>query len=160
MFGFPDIVFEGDSAFPRLLQREAETDADIVLGLFPTDRPDTVDMVRLDRGRVCDFVIRPAHTDLSLCWAIAIWTPTFTHFLHEHLKAHRASAATSPELSVGHVIQAAVQAGLRVDGVPVSETPFYDIGTPDGLARALKDWQHVFSNSSPSLLARALMTRA
>ena len=142
-FGFPDIVFEGDSAVLRLLQHQAESGADVVLGLFPADQPASVDMVALDPGgRVRDLVFRPPQTDLPWCWALAVWTPVFTHFLHEHLKAHESAAGSSPELSVGHVVQAALGAGVLVHGVPVSDKPFCDIGTADGLERALRTWQH------------------
>ena len=40
-----------------------------------------------------------------------------------------------PELSVGAVIQAAIRAGLRIEGVPVSDVPDLDIGTPEGSAK-------------------------
>jgi glucose-1-phosphate thymidylyltransferase len=138
-FGFPDIVCEGEAAFVELLRRQKDGSADVVLGLFPAVRPETVDMVQLDpSGRVNDLVFHPTRTDLSLCWALAVWTPGFTEFLHEYLRTRVASAASSPELSVGHVIQAALRAGLRVDGVPVSDKPFHDIGTPEGLRDALR----------------------
>jgi hypothetical protein len=36
------------------------------------------------------------------------------------------------------VIQAAIENGLRVNAIPVSDEPFLDIGTPEGLTLALK----------------------
>jgi hypothetical protein len=38
---------------------------------------------------------------------------------------------------VGHVIEAAIEAGLHIEGVPISEQPFLDIGTPDDLLQAI-----------------------
>jgi glucose-1-phosphate thymidylyltransferase len=35
VFGFPDIIFQPDNAFASLLARQAESSADLVLGLFP-----------------------------------------------------------------------------------------------------------------------------
>ena len=35
--GFPDIIFNHDRAFEKLLNRQADTNADVVLGLFSTD---------------------------------------------------------------------------------------------------------------------------
>ena len=35
LFGFPDILFGPDDAFERLLNRLHESEAEIVLGLFP-----------------------------------------------------------------------------------------------------------------------------
>ena len=37
-FGYPDVLFEPDDAFVRLLSQLAVSDSDIVLGVFPADR--------------------------------------------------------------------------------------------------------------------------
>jgi glucose-1-phosphate thymidylyltransferase len=138
-FGFPDILFEAHSAFTDLLRRQKTSDADIVLGLFPADEPQKMDMVDLNgAGCVREIVIQPAQTDLCYSWDVAIWKPAFTEFLHEYLAAHRASAATSPELSVGAVVRAAIPNKLRVEAIPLSEEPYLDIGTPEGLVKAFK----------------------
>jgi glucose-1-phosphate thymidylyltransferase len=61
-FGFPDIIFQPEDAFVQLLARQASTKAGIVLGLFPTDQPQKVDMVDLDDdGRIRLIEIKPAH---------------------------------------------------------------------------------------------------
>jgi glucose-1-phosphate thymidylyltransferase len=138
-FGFPDILFNGNDAFRQLLTEQKTSAADILLGLFPASRPETMDMVDLDEnGRVREIVIKPRDTQLQYSWDIAIWTPTFTEFLHQYLARHKASAALSPELSVGEVIQAAIRQNLRVNGLQVSEEPYLDIGTPHGLGEALR----------------------
>ncbi|HZA52669.1 MAG TPA: sugar phosphate nucleotidyltransferase [Candidatus Udaeobacter sp.] len=138
-FGFPDIVFEGDNAFRQLLSQQALSDADIVLGLFPADRPEKMDVVELGKnGRVTDLVIQPHQTRLQYSWDVAVWTPRFTEFLHSYLAAQKTVAPSHAELSVGHVIQAAIRDGLRVEGVPVSDEPYLDIGTPEGLTKAIK----------------------
>ena len=55
-----------------------------------------------------------------------------------HLTAQKASAATSPEISVGQVIQAAIDRELRVEAMQVSNEPYLDIGTPEDLLKAVK----------------------
>ena len=40
VFGFPDIIFQPDNAFIQLLARQAATNADIVLGIFPAHQLD------------------------------------------------------------------------------------------------------------------------
>src|SRR4030066_731343 len=51
--GFPDIVFHPDDAFVRLLAKQKESNADIVLGLFPASQPHKTDMVELNAdGRI------------------------------------------------------------------------------------------------------------
>jgi glucose-1-phosphate thymidylyltransferase len=136
-FGFPDILFDGDDAFRQLLSYQTTSDADILLGLFPADQPEKMDMVDVEEnGRVRAIVIKPPQTQLQYSWAVAIWTPVFTQFLHNYLANDKTLVATQPELSVGHVIEAAASAGLRVEGFPVSGEPYLDIGSSEGLANA------------------------
>lgn len=145
VFGFPDIIFHPSDAFTRLLAKQAETKADIVLGLFPTNRPEKSDMVELDDvGRVRQIVIKPAQTHLRWTWIIAVWTPVFTRFMHKYL-FERVSAlppevlAVGAELQLGALIQAAIRTGLKAETVTFPTGHFLDIGTPDDLQRALQD---------------------
>lgn len=145
-FGFPDILFDVDDAFVTLLDRQAAIGADVVLGLFPVERPWTMDMVELnDKGEVTAFIIKPSVSKIGYGWIIAVWTPVFTEYLHKHLRSlqHQRegpsenSAENRPELSVGHVLQAALRDGLRMHGVQFPQGSYLDIGTPDGLSRAV-----------------------
>lgn len=139
LFGFPDIQFHPVDAFRRLTARLENSSAEIVLGLFPTDRPHKMDMVRCDdAGRVLQLEIKPAATELRHTWIIAAWTPVFTAFLHAYLKTHRASCSRpeSPEPHVGTVIQAALASGMPVAGEMFDDGWVLDIGTPEDLERA------------------------
>jgi glucose-1-phosphate thymidylyltransferase len=123
-FGFPDIIFE-----------------DVVVGIFPADRPQKVDMVDLrDDGRIERLVIKPQETKFRYTWGIAVWTSVFTHFMHEYLAAIAEKAARQSELFVGDVFNEAIQEGLKVEGMLVSDKPFLDIGTGDDLLRAVKNY--------------------
>ncbi|VAW79594.1 hypothetical protein MNBD_GAMMA14-2666 [hydrothermal vent metagenome] len=136
--GFPDMVFAPGDLFGQLLAHRATTDADVVLGLFPANRPDKVDMVETnEEGEVKRIVVKPAHTDLQLTWGVAVWSSTFSHFMHEFLQSHRAIAAETPELFVGDIIQAAIEHGLNIQAIQVSRHPFLDIGTSDDLHRII-----------------------
>src|SRR5262249_54782833 len=140
-FGFPDILFQPDDAFTQLLTYQKDSQPDFLLGLFPADQPQKVDMVDLDDdGRVRQIALKPRRSQLRYTWAIAVWTPLFTQFLHEYVAARKTSLATQPEVSVGHVVQAAIEAGLRVEAVPVSDEPFVDIGAPEDLSRAVRSF--------------------
>jgi len=148
-FGFPDIIFQPDDAFVQLLNRQVDTNANIVLGLFPIDQPQKWDMVDLDEnGRIRRIVIKPIQTHLRYTWAIAIWTPVFTHFMHEYLSTIQEvkeqdnaenNASEQRELYVGDVIQAAIDNDLQVEGVLFPDNTCLDIGTPDDLFRAIRD---------------------
>lgn len=145
-FGFPDNIFQPADAFVRLLARQSESRADIVLGLFPTHQPDKVDMVDLDSdGRICGIQIKPAHTQLRYTWLIAVWTPEFTHFMHEYVAAGRkkndkksgVSYVEEQELFVGDVIQSAFEHDMRVDSVVFTDGNYLDIGTPEDMVKAV-----------------------
>lgn len=136
--GFPDILFEPADAYARLLERQDATGADLVLGLFPTARCQTTDMVDCGPdGRVRRIEVRPASTSLRFNWLIAVWTPVFTRHLHEWFRA--AATAGEGELQIGAVVRAAVEAEMRVEGVEFPEGWFRDVGTPGDLAEAMRD---------------------
>ena len=136
-FGFPDILFDPVDALAALVRRQAETDAPVVLGLFPPLRPERVDMVETDEvGRVRRITIKPARTDLSLAWILAVWTAEFTRLL-----VGRATAAGpgGRELYVGDVLQEAIDDGLDVRSVAFPEGAFVDVGTPEDALAAIAD---------------------
>ena len=86
VFGFPDIVVTPCDVCRRLLVRQEDTNADIVLGLFEAQDPQKMDMVECEEdGRVRKIEIKPVSTDLQRTWIIAVWTPKFTKFMHEQL---------------------------------------------------------------------------
>ncbi len=138
-FGFPDILFRPDDAFVQLRSNLSSSSASVLLGLFPAKEPEKVDMVDIEQnGRVLRVLVKPATTKLTYTWGIALWTPVFTEFLHDFVSTRSLSAAGQPEVNVGNVIQAAIEAGFEVEAIPVSGEPYLDIGTPEGLALALR----------------------
>lgn len=137
MFGFADVLFKPDDTFVRLRDHLTATDADIVLGLFPAQPPYECDMVAMDdAGRVQRILVKPGQTELHYTWIMAVWTPLFTQFLHDQVTAmdpEEFHNGTRGELFMGHVIQAAIDAKLRVEAVRFPDNSYTDIGTPDGL---------------------------
>ena len=138
-FGFPDIYFESEDTFIRLLNKLNEDHSDLVLGLFPSDRPHKADLVDIDQeGKIRNIVIKPRQTNLRFTWGVAVWTPVFTQFMHRYVKECESSAAEKNELFISEVVLSAIAGGLQVGAVIVSEKAFLDIGTPDDLFRAIK----------------------
>ena len=141
-FGFPDIQFTGEDAFDQLFDRQSTTGADVVLGLFPTAQPDKADMVAADPdGRVRRIVVKPADTDLTRTWIIAVWTPVFTTYLHRFVHERmttRGLSLAGEEVHVGDVVQAAIDDGVAVDSVAFPDATFRDVGTPDGLLATMR----------------------
>ena len=148
--GFPDVIFQPDDAFVQLLGRQAATNADVVLGLFPAYQPQKCDMVDVDNeGRVRRIVIKPLETHLRYTWMIAVWTPVFTRFMHEYLAAIQKvserddagnNALEQRELFVGDIIQAAIHDDLQVDAFLFPDGTYLDIGTPDNLVKAVRNF--------------------
>lgn len=137
--GFPDILFSPEDGFGLILKKLKSMKVDVVLGLFPADRPEKVDMVDMSENQfVRNIIIKPEKTYLKLTWGIAVWRPSFTQFLYEYLsKLQRIEIGH--EVHIGEVMNAAIHSGLSVVGEQVSNQPYLDIGTPDDLTRALEE---------------------
>jgi len=146
-FGFPDIIFHPDDAFVQLLARQAESNADIVLGVFPAHQPHKMDMVEWDAyGRICKIVIKPSRTHLRYTWIMAVWTSSFTCFMHEYVSGSQRTndkdkagnnVDEQQELFLGEVIQAAIDNDMQIDTVLFTDGSYLDIGTPEDLAKAI-----------------------
>jgi len=140
-FGFPDILFKPKGAFVKLMRRLETSEADVVLGLFPTNNPSKFDMVNTDdNGRVTDIEIKPQSTPLELTWILAAWEPSFSTYLKALTQGSpgrlEALARESGGSHLGHAFQLAMADGLLIESESFTEGRSLDIGTPDDLALA------------------------
>ena len=146
-FGFPDILFRPRDVFAKLLARLGRRGVDVVLALFPAQETKAMDMIDIDaRDRVRVIQLKPRRTRLKYAWLCAVWTPTYTEFLHQFL--HRVRRQEVPglignrridpqgDIPVGAVLRAAVQANLKVEGVTFPTGRYIDIGTPQAFSAA------------------------
>lgn len=134
--GFPDVLLEPRDALARLVERQEAGGADVVLGLFPTARPEKSDMVETDgAGRVRRILVKPEESGLELTWMLAVWTPAFSRFLLARWRG--LAAEREGEIHPGHVVQAAIEAGMRVESVAFPDGSSLDVGTRGDLERAL-----------------------
>ena len=143
--GFPDILFDPDDAYRSLILKKAETNADIVLGLFPAGNPHKTDMVEMnDKGQILGLHIKPEQTQLTYTWQIAIWTPVFSRYMHDYVSNIKENTNVNhqKELFVGDVIQAAILDDMRVDSVLFKDGSCLDIGTPEDLLKAVTENYH------------------
>jgi glucose-1-phosphate thymidylyltransferase len=136
-FGFPDIICHPPDAFASVRARLEEADADVVVGVFPVASPAACDgvVLRAD-GTIEDIEIKLPSSAPRLSWCLAMWSPRFTEFLHEHLR-RRGDGTDAPELSAGHVLRASLQEGFVLHSVVFEDGGYLDVGTPEGLRRAL-----------------------
>lgn len=133
----PDTIFQPITALATICERIIAVDADVVLGLFPTEHPELLGPVRLDpAGRAVEVLEKPAHTDLYNTWGVAVWSPRFAAFLHEFL-ASNPTESGRPDLSVSQVFNAAIGKGYNVRGVFFEDGSYLDVGTADGIASLL-----------------------
>lgn len=140
-FGFPDILFEPQDAFKRLMQKLESQNADVVLGLFPTPNSAKADMVETNtEGKVIGIEIKPDATKLDLTWILAVWRPAFTQYL---LKLFRCDSGRLNEIAadpednhLGHVFRLAIADGMTIDSLSFRNGRSLDIGTPGDLALA------------------------
>jgi glucose-1-phosphate thymidylyltransferase len=151
LFGFPDILFHPKDAFVRLLERQSETSANIVLGVFKADTPSKMDMLVLDgKGRVMDIVIKPAETKLTHTWIIAVWSARFSRYLHDYVledgrrRSKQSLNGKTSEIYVGDVIRAAIKDGLTVDTVFFNLGAYLDVGTPEDMIHAMSSSSWTF----------------
>ena len=144
-FGFPDILFQPDDVFIQLKNKLRVAKAEVVLGLFPAADHRMMDMVDIDStGTVTALYLKPHRTSLKYAWLCAMWSPRFTRFLHQYLRSlalpedapSKKRRYAGKELSVGHVLQAAVNQGLHMQTVLFKRGKYVDIGTPEGLRSA------------------------
>ena len=149
--GFPDILFSPLNAYASLIERQNRSGAEVILGLFPANCPQKVDMVDTDSlGRVREICIKPKHTELQYTWAIAVWTPVFTRFMHDFLAESlktilptHDSCADSPvsrELYVGDVFRASLNAGFQIETEFFEDGHCIDIGTAEDLKQAVQNY--------------------
>jgi glucose-1-phosphate thymidylyltransferase len=88
-------------------------------------------------------------------WALAVWQPTFTEFLHQVVESKRRALIghavpqalqqfpPQPELPIGNVIQEGIHAGLRVEAEVFDSGQCLDIGTPENLIKAIDRYGRV-----------------
>ena len=140
--GFPDILIKPKSALTAIVQKQEEVKADVVLALFKTDTPKKMDMIVFDdEGRICDLDIKPSYTALKWTWALAVWNPKFSMYMHNCLKKlkHEYETKIRTECHVGTVFQKALKDGIKFDHVYIHDGMMMDMGTPEDLMRIKKN---------------------
>lgn len=137
--GFPDVLWTAENAFGRLASRLEATGAAVVLGLFPPTEDYPTDGVAVaGGGRVSGFEPAASAGGLST-WTLAVWRPSFSRFLEREVALRYgpwSGATPSGELAMTPVLALALEAGMEIAALQVSDRPFLDIGEPGRLEAA------------------------
>jgi glucose-1-phosphate thymidylyltransferase len=121
-FGMADTIVAPQDVFAQAWASAEEQD-DVVMILFPTNRPEKFGMVRLDgANRVLEIVDKPQETALTLMWGCILWRPRFTEHLHECVRRHGTSDFAA-------ILNQAIAGGMRVRAFPVADGSYMDLGT-------------------------------
>lgn len=143
-FGFPDIIFQAANPFGRLLERLDRGEADGILGLFPHPPGRRADSVSLTRdGRIERIDPAAPSSGSGHSWALAVWSPEVSRHLSSYPGRvpglpRKEPGVDDPRLKLGAALQSGIEAGMRLDGLRLSESSFIDIGEPRGWAAAIR----------------------
>jgi len=133
-FGMADTIMEPVDLFARMLD-SATPDEDVILGLFPTERPQKFGMVAFDADdRVLYIVDKPRETDLTHMWGCFIWRPSFTEHLHTCISGGEITDFAT-------IMNAALKAGMRFRAVRFDEGTYLDLGTCDEIVELEKHFR-------------------
>ena len=135
LFGFPDILYQPRTSFPKLLTHQADAGSDLVLGLFRTTRADKSDMVEYDAEYRLRRITIKTKSPLPYAWALAVWRPRFTEYLGNYVANWYEKPRSNSELQLSTIITEAQIDGLKVTVEVIHDGEFLDVGTPDDLAR-------------------------
>ena len=81
-----------------------------------------------------DFVDKPAQTNLTLMWGLAVWSPRFTRFLAASVA--QAIPATS-EMVLSDLFLGALNQQMHIQAVVFEAARYHDIGTPEDFQAAV-----------------------
>lgn len=120
-FGMADTIMQPETVFARA-RSESAADDDVILALFPTQRPEKFGMVRTaEDGRVLEIVDKPKQTDLTYMWGCIIWRPRFTEHLHK--------AVSQGIGDFAYIMNSAIEEGMNFRGVYMQGGTYIDLGT-------------------------------
>lgn len=136
LFGMADTIMRPESVFSHLLD-SAHSDDQVVLGLFPTDRPEKLGMVAIDdTGSVLRIDDKPKQTDLTFAWGCIMWRPKFTEFLCQSVSQQHIG-------DFARIMNDAIKGGFRFRAAIIPEGQYADLGTYEEiqeLERKFHEW--------------------
>jgi glucose-1-phosphate thymidylyltransferase len=122
-FAMPDTVFSPITAFQDIISELETKNADLVLGVFPTDEAHHFAPVEFDTdGKVTNIEEKPISPKVNNAWGIAVWNSRFWDFFKNR------SAHLDPGVSVTETFDHAAKSDLNVRCVYFKDGWYKDIG--------------------------------
>ena len=155
LMGMPDTIAEPFNSFSQLINTHEEKKADLTLGIFPTNCPQRLAPVMIDKdtGKVKAIFDKPRKTNIYNTWSIAVWSSEFTRLLHEYVEAARSNPGShKKELLLSDVFVEAINQGLGVYGHVFSEGAYHDLGDINEfvpLRQKIEDYHMADINTQP-----------
>jgi glucose-1-phosphate thymidylyltransferase len=128
-FAMPDTMFSPPNAFQSILKKLEDKNADLVLGIFPTDEAMHFAPVELDEDeRIIHVWEKPAIPLFNNAWGIAVWTKKFWDFFKSQ------SDLLEPGMSITNVFDRAAKSSLKVYGIYFKDGWYKDVGRIDSIS--------------------------
>ncbi|MDC0834533.1 sugar phosphate nucleotidyltransferase [Geitlerinema sp. CS-897] len=130
----PDTIFYPFHAIRAIREEILASQADLVLGVFPTSKPEQLGPVRFDSsGKAIEVLDKPKVSSVFNTWGIAGWSPTFSKLLNQYM----AISLEAQKQPIGNIFNLAITRGLNVRTVFFKDGEYIDLGTPEGLAHVI-----------------------
>ena len=135
VMGMPDTIPLPVDCVRQLIQQHRNSGVDLSLGLFPTDKSYKFGMIKTDKdSNIIYHEDKPARTDASYMWGIAVWEPCFMQILHEHVQK---AIPSDREMVLGDIFNVMLSRRKKCKAYPITNGKYYDIGTYDDYKKAV-----------------------
>jgi glucose-1-phosphate thymidylyltransferase len=122
-FAMPDTMFSPSNAFQSIIEKLEEKDADLVLGVFPTEEASHFAPVEFaEDGKVIEIWEKPEIPKVNNAWGIAVWNSSFWKYFRKY------SQTLEPGISITDTFNKAAKSGLKVYCVYFADGWYKDIG--------------------------------
>jgi len=141
-FGFPDILIKPRKVYNQLIEKlKADSNIDIVLGMFPTPDPLSQDKVDVAGSKIKNRYIKTEKAKhLNFTWIIAVWQPSFSRFLNDYLnnliQIHTKFELLKNECQLSDILILAMENERSIEYIFFENGKCMDIGAPERLIRA------------------------
>lgn len=133
LMGMPDTIIQPPDSFKQLWLCHNEYEADLTLGVFPTNIPHRLAPVDFDAetGRVRKVYDKPLNVKIMNTWNAGVWADKFSELMHDCVRDFKENKAPGQEILLSDIFNLAIRQGLRVYCHFFEHGKCYDLGNID-----------------------------